>query len=324
MLTLICLTKTYNKGDFDAWLSYHLLHVDRIVILDNDSEVDLMPIIEREREKAKNYKHLAKPSTVEYYPIHGWPNQWKLFADILNGKTEIKFKPNEKVMFLDDDEYLFFHDITADSKWTNGGATYSPPSFDDIFDDEFKMLDSLLLPEYLMTDHKCPKRRTELYAISNQIMWIGRSAQGKAVIRWQPDAKYSFNKDKKELGHVPFINGIRMSDVTGSGVSKTTYGEQLWLHDEYFKSKGRIILLHFHIKSIADWEIKIKRGSAASKNEPGHNGSYDDNIKNDPKYPWNKQGFYKDCVGWWFPYFKNRLKQILMDEYVILPRMTNS
>ena len=96
MTTLICLTKAYNLGDFDTWLSYHLCYIDRIIILDNESEVDVKSACE------------GRPG-VEYHLIKGWPDQWHLFNDILNQKTDIKFEKDEIVAFLDDDEYLLYH-----------------------------------------------------------------------------------------------------------------------------------------------------------------------------------------------------------------------
>ena len=70
MFNLICLTKTYNLNDMQAWLAYHSTFVDKIYLLDNDSVVDI-------KQVAKQY------SNVEYKQIHGFADQWQLFADIL-------------------------------------------------------------------------------------------------------------------------------------------------------------------------------------------------------------------------------------------------
>ena len=289
MTTLICLTKAYNLGDFDTWLSYHLYCIDRIIILDNESEVDVRSVCE------------GRPG-VEYHCIKGWPDQWHLFNDILNQKTDIKFEKDEIVAFLDDDEYLRYY--------TNDITTIDPNlafmkrmeqekvKMRQAIEEQFRMLDCMLLPEILMTPMHCPKSRVHVVPLNAQYAVLQESSQGKAFIRWQPDTEYDFCKEGPEIGHVPWINGIRMSDVAGSGVSKTTYGLQPIPWYRGSEKDCRIFLLHYHIKSIADWKKKIERGSAASKNEPGHNGSYDDDIKKDPKYHWNKPWYSKttDCV----------------------------
>ncbi len=288
MTTLICLTKAYNLGDFDTWLSYHLYCIDRIIILDNESEVDVRSVCE------------GRPG-VEYHCINGWPDQWHLFNDILNQKTVIKFEKDEIVAFLDDDEYLLYstNDITIiDPHLTfMERMEQEKVRMRQAIEEQFRMLDCMLLPEILMAPMHCPKSRVHVVPLNAQYAVLQESSQGKAFIRWQPDTEYDFCKEGPEIGHVPWINGIRMSDVAGSGVSKTTYGLQPipWLGGE---KECRIFLLHYHIKSIADWKKKIERGSAASKNEPGHNGSYDDDIKKDPKYHWNKPWYSRttDCI----------------------------
>lgn len=305
MTTLICLTKAYNLGDFDTWLSYHLSCIDRIIILDNESEVDVKSVCE------------GRPG-VEYHFIKGWPDQWHLFNDILNQKTDIKFQKDEIVAFLDDDEYLLYH--------TNN-ITIIDPSLSfverlnkekekmrDAILEQFNMLDCMLLPEILMAPQHCPEGRAHVVPLNAQYAVLQKSSQGKAFIRWQPDTEYDFCKEGPEIGHVPWINGIRMSDVAGSGVSKTTYGLQpipCPFKDHKGSEKGcRIFLLHYHIKSIADWKKKIERGSAASKNEPGHNGGYDDDIKKDPKYHWNKPWFSKTTDFMFMPNLHIKIEAI--------------
>lgn len=289
MTTLICLTKAYNLGDFDTWLSYHLYCIDRIIILDNESEVDVKSVCE------------GRPG-VEYHLIKGWPDQWHLFNDILNQKTDIKFEKDEIVAFLDDDEYLLYY--TNDITIIDPNLTFmermnqEKAKMRQAIEEQFRMLDCMLLPEILMAPMHCPKSRVHVVPLNAQYAVLQESSQGKAFIRWQPDTEYDFCKEGPEIGHVPWINGIRMSDVAGSDVSKTTYGLQPIPWYQGSKKDCRIFLFHYHIKSIADWKKKIERGSAASKNEPGHNGSYDDDIKKDPKYHWNKPWYSKtyDCM----------------------------
>ena len=69
--------------------------------------------------------------------------------------------------------------------------------------------------------------------------------------------EYDFTKEEQnERGHIPFINGMRFSDVVGSDCSKTTYG--LVAYD------APVRLYHYHIKSLDDWKHKLVRGSAAN------------------------------------------------------------
>ena len=300
MNTLICLTKTYSLGDFDIWLSYHLLHFNRIVILDNESEVDIKQVCDEHEQ-------------VEYHLIKGWPDQWHLFSDILNEKTDIKFEQDEIVTFLDDDEYLLVTKPTEKNKIED----ISPEDTDNIMRHQFHCLDCALMPEILMVSSVPRDNRSCLLPFSSIYAVKQLSSQGKAFIRWQPGFEYDFCKEGPEIGHVPWINGIRMSDVVGSGVSKTTYGLQKLPNKD--DNGCRVFLLHYHIKSIAEWEKKIKRGSAASKNEPGHNGSYDDDIRKDPKYPWNKSWFSKTENLQYMPRLYMLLSELIKKLYRITP-----
>jgi hypothetical protein len=67
------------------------------------------------------------------------------------------------------------------------------------------------------------------------------------------------------------MNGIRVSEVVGSGVSKTTYGITDYT--------GPVRLYHYHLKSQADWQWKIERGSAAVDHQ-----WYDKDVRKDPYY----------------------------------------
>lgn len=308
--TVICLTKSYNLADFSVWLMYHYFYFDRVIILDNESEVDI-------QSECKKYPR------VEYKKIEGWPNQWKLFSDILNLKTDIEFSEGEYVMFLDDDEYLYesSHNDFINRKIMEGiklaGYNIRQRRFiSETIDDSFGQLDCLLLPEILMAPKHIPEKRDTILPMHNLYAVSQYSSQGKAMIRWTHGVKYDFCKGKKEIGHVPWINGIRMSDVVGSGVSKTTYGLQPhpWWGTPVSSDKpinpAYIFLFHYHIKSIADWKKKIERGSAATKSDKRQNGSYDDDIRKNTKYHWNKPWFNKttDLIFW--PNIRNELDEI--------------
>lgn len=250
MLHIICLTKSYRLDDFECWVKFHVGPNTKIHIIDNDSSVNIEPICEK--------------YGLERIPLVGFADQWGLFGNILNGKTEIKFEEDDIVMFLDDDEFLWYD-----------GNKYS--SLECALKASFKQTGCLLLPEILMSTHHLTAGRS---AVCPEACYYRRgdlSSQGKAAVLWASWLKYSFNHGDTEIGHVPWINKHRYSDVLGSDVSKTTYG--LCDYDAPLR------LYHYHIKSETDWNIKIQRGSAAIfVNEPGKNGSYDPDITKDKKF----------------------------------------
>lgn len=251
-LTVVCLTKTYNLKNFEKWLNHYNLLGCNIVVYDNESDVDI-------KETVLKYNG-------QYNSVIGWPNQWELFDNILN-KNLLNLKNLDYVTFLDDDEYLWYNK----SSYSNINSAISH---------YFKQLDSLLIPEILLSSRYIKTQINgyyidELYYRRNDL-----SSQGKAIIRFNNNVKYKFNHNHIERGHVPYINNIRMSDVVsdniGQNISKTTYGITGYDCD--------LRLYHYHIKSEYDWVKKIERGSAATKNIGCKNGSYNDDIKNNKKY----------------------------------------
>lgn len=252
MLTLICLTKSYRIEDFAAWFDYHSSLGCNLCILDNDSTVDIHTYVSEHMREGIYYRHIS-----------GFADQWNLFRDILNSRTEIQFKDDELVMFLDDDEFLWFDD-----------SKYS--SLECALRAQFRQLSCLLLPEILLSTHHLTEGRSQILPLASYYRRNDLATQGKACILWDHWSKYSYNLKDFEIGHVPWINKIRMSDVVGSDVSKSTYG--------LCKYDAPVRLYHYHIKSAEDWKIKIERGSAAIAAEPGKNGSYDSDILKNKKF----------------------------------------
>lgn len=251
-LTVVCLTKTYDLKNFELWLNHYNTIGCNIVIYDNESPVNIKPLVE---------KYGAK-----YKTVSGWPDQWRLFDKILNN-NELELNDLDYITFLDDDEFLWFDK-----------SIYS--SINESVRHYFKDLDSLLLPEILLSSRHLQMSLNESWIDELYYRRNDFSSQGKSIIRYNPTAKYKFKHNKTEQGHVPFINGIRMSEVVsdnpGSNISKTTYG--ITGYDCGLR------LYHYHIKSENDWKIKIERGSAATKNNTQKNGSYDDDIRKNKKF----------------------------------------
>ena len=249
------MTKTYRLDDIDAWLQYHSFLGAKIWLIDNDSSVGKLSM-----------QFLTNWYQVNYSSVSGFANQWKLFSDILNQKTDIKFKEDDLVCFLDDDEYLYFNCETELLEQT--------------IRNQFKLLDCIMLPEVLMSTRKYREKRKEVLPMFSTYRRNDYSSQGKAIIWWNSWHSYDYALHTEEIGHMPWIDGRRYSEVVGSGVSKTTYG----LTPTDIESRP-ISLVHFHIKSQEDWKIKIERGSAANKpTEERLNGSYDPDIHKDIKF----------------------------------------
>lgn len=253
-LTVVCLTKTYDIKNFENWLKHYNKLGCRIIIYDNESDVDIKPLVEQ--------------YNAEYNTIIGWPNQWELFDNILNNNL-LNLNDMDYVTFMDDDEYLWFDK-----------SKYS--SINNALDCYFRDLDSLLVPEILMSTHVFKTKLCEAMTITDECYYHRNdyTSQGKAIIRYISWAKYKYNHKFEERGHVPYINDIRLSEVVsdkpGNNLSKTTYGITGYTCG--------LRLYHYHIKSEYDWQKKIERGSAATKNDNVKNGSYDDDIYKNKKF----------------------------------------
>lgn len=255
MLHIVCLTKTYRLEDIEAWLQYHSFLGAKIWLIDNDS------FVEQTVMKLSSDKYSAN-----YIELHGFANQWHLFSDILNQMTEIKFREDDLVCFLDDDEYLYF--------------SCEKDNLEQTIRNQFRQLDCIMLSEILMSTRKYRAKRNEVLPLFSTYRRSDTSSQGKAIVWWNSWHTYDYTLHSEEVGHIPWINERRYSDVVESDVSKTTYG----LTPQELSTQP-IALVHYHIKSQEDWKVKIERGSAANPStEERQNGSYDSDIHKDIKF----------------------------------------
>lgn len=242
-ITIVCLTKAYNKDDFEHWYNYHYSLGCNIVVYDNESTIDIKSIVKN------NYNFIA-----------GWPNKYKLFDTILNENT-LNLNQDDYIIFLDDDEYLWYHKLTYGS-------------LRDAVDDYFKELDVLMLPSILMSTKRLNAKRDKNMVSECYYHRTDLNTQGESIIRYRPGTKYRFNHGSPEKGHVPKVNDIRMSNVvstSGTIVSKTTFGPVDYNAD--------LRLYHYDLKSKNDWDIKVQRGC------PWDNTvKYDPNVKNHKYY----------------------------------------
>ncbi len=226
MIHLVCLTKPYNENDFKLWYDWHkALGIDKIHVFKNDSDL-------------KIERFIKKPDT--YHEISGWPNQWQLFNDILNHNS-LNFAKDDIVLFFDDDEFLWVNDIS---------------NIKSLLLSQFKMLNCVLIPQILMSTQKITEQRSVNLIQHSLYRTNDLSNQGKCMLLYDKENEYDFTREENnEKGHVPFINGMRYSDVVGSDCSKTTYG--------LVSYNAPVRLYHYHIKSLDDWKHKLERGSAA-------------------------------------------------------------
>lgn len=255
MLHIVCLTKTYKLDDIEAWLQYHSFLGAKVWLIDNDSFV-----------KQTAMKLLSNKYSANYIELHGFANQWHLFSDILNQITEIKFREDDLVCFLDDDEYLC--------------VNCERDNLEQTICNQFRQLDCVMLPEILMSTRKYRAKRNEVLPLFSTYRRSDTSSQGKAIVWWNSWHTYDYTLHSEEVGHIPWIDGRRYSEVVGSDVSKTTYG----LTPQELSTQP-IALVHYHVKSQEDWKVKIERGSAANPStEERQNGSYDSDIRKDIKF----------------------------------------
>ena len=199
-------------------------------------------------------RYVNPPDCYQY--LNGWPNQWQLFNDILN-KNEYGFKNEDIILFLDDDEFLWF-----DQK----------EPLDAVLMKQFRMLDCVLVPQILMSTKALTEQRSNNLIEHSIYRRNDLSNQGKCILLYNERNEYDFTKEEQnERGHVPFINGMRYSDVVGSDCSKTTYG--------LVGYNAPVRLYHYHIKSMDDWKHKLERGSAANETQ-----FYDEDITKNKWY----------------------------------------
>jgi hypothetical protein len=237
----------------------------RIHLIDNDSDEVVSNCI---------FPDLIKGTKHTYEKISGWPNQWKLFSDILN-QNRYDFAEGDLVAFIDDDEFLWYYldywKLIEQHNPEFKGKVYEP--MEDFVNNQMKRQTDMdlpgcvLVPQTLMSTHYFlnGRRKTESYVNTHFYRRNDSSTQGKAIVKYSKVLSYDFTiKTGEEYGHVPVIWNLyknnkdqaqRMSLVNGIGVSKSTYG--------VVDYNACLRLYHYHIKSEPDWKKKIERGSAA-------------------------------------------------------------
>ena len=240
MFHIVCLTKSYNWDDLYTWFKYHDIMGYYIHLIDNDSDSEI----------SFKIKNIIINTRHTYEKIEGWPNQWQLFNNILNN-NKYDINNNDFITFIDDDEYIWYK---SDNEKIEQYINKQLSSFN---------YNSFLVPEILMSTHELINNRTKNYIYTHLYRRNDFATQGKAIIKYNTKYEYDFSiKSGDELGHVPVIYSStenldkkRYSIVNNSGISNTTYGITAY--------SSNLRFYHYHIKSLIDWDKKIKRGSAA-------------------------------------------------------------
>lgn len=249
MLNFLVLTKTYNEKDFLYWYRYHrnMFPMARFVFLDNESPVNLLNII-----SAKDV----------LLPVHGFPDQHNLYNRMFN-ESNI-FQDGDFVSIIDDDEYLYFQD-------RNDKGNVSV--FEEVLEKAGK--DVLLIPQILISTRTVLDDRHEQYPLpcSHTYRRNDVGTTSKAVIHFHKGFTYDFtvNGVGGTRGHVPAINGKvegysfawwKKEDSVEPEVVTFPVPNPPFVRVDY---DSNIRLYHYHVKSRKDWDIKIARGSCASR-----------------------------------------------------------
>ena len=235
--------------DYASWHFYHshAFPDSKFLIINNDSSIKLP----------------CENDDIQI-DLHGFPNQHQLYGDIINGKYGRMFNDGDYLVFIDDDEFLYYHDPNDKEK---------DVKFKDIIDIGFKKYDVLAIPHINMSSKKFYHNRNFNKGLPLEYLYRrhDEATTVKCIVKYDSCKHYDFNtKSDDIIGHVPFINGKKNAAVfTGWRDVETgnpmflgfDIGGRSFAHIDY---SSNVRLYHYHIKSEIDWEHKIARGSCAS------------------------------------------------------------
>lgn len=252
----VLLTKCYDRYDLLYWFEYHCKRFPEAEfhIFDNDSYVDIRQLID--------------PSRYTYNRIAGFPDQKKLYSDIMNGKYGEFFEQDDLVAFIDDDEYLYAND----------------KNYDGILDLERVMelcrtteYNTLCLPHINISSKELLNDRNTSMSMPSTLTYRRADTETtvKCIVRYGRESRYEWKSTPDDpAGHVPYVNGVRKACVFTGWVGKDEYGRFMPNRPEVLTFPLRtsmasvdytsnIRLYHYHLKSRWDWSKKIERGSCA-------------------------------------------------------------
>lgn len=259
-LNFLLLTKTYLSYAYQlrVWFEYHANRFPNSVftVINNDSEADVKRILDCSMPKYR-YKLIE---------VHGFPDQTKLYSHILNSKEYRDwFRKGDCVVVIDDDEFLYLNDDNLPK------IMYLTES--SFFEKAFEYTDVIVIPETLMSTQtiydKLPRNKP--LPLIAEYRKIEEAVQVKPIIKYDPERVYEFRKDEADgTWHVPWIDGKKADAHVIDGW--LTGNDQIEIYHKSTNGSGfaklnpesHLKIFHYQVKSKADWEAKIKRGSSAS------------------------------------------------------------
>ena len=265
-LNFVLLIKAYDKYDFKYWFEYHHHRFPnaKFVVIDNDSKIDIRMTVD--------------PNLYTYIRICGFPNQRKLYSDIMNGVYGKLFETGDAVAFIDDDEFLYYRD-------KNDLGEYC--TLEDLIEKGFKDYECLVIPHLNMSSKVFLQDRDTSASVPNVLTYRRNDAGAtvKCIVMYDQGRHYEWRDPDSEdkVGHVPYIDGKRRSAVftgwfdhrTGCPFCQTFDLENGCFAAIDFNSNVR--LYHYHLRSYWDWQEKVNRGSCANI-KPWYSANVEENY----------------------------------------------
>lgn len=239
MIYCVLLTKCYDKDGFLYWYRWHSKFIDHFIIFDNESSINFKTIL------------LDK---CEIHEVKGWANQYQLYTDILNSK---RFNDGDYIVFIDDDEYIVNE--------TNNLTEY----LDNMGRDLYHLPEILFSTKELQDtrDYSVPIYKSHTYRRNDLANTI------KSIVKYNHNNTYDFLHSIDCIGHKPMING-EFPNSYGFGSFYDDRSVNSYAMIDY---NAPIRLNHYHIRSREEWDIKVKRGSAATM-KPWYSNKIEDNY----------------------------------------------
>jgi hypothetical protein len=256
-LHFVLLTKCYDAFDLKYWFAYHRARFPAASfhVFDNDSLVDVRLAM---GDMPYHYTHIS-----------GFPDQKRLYSDIMNGKYGSLFEDGDAVAFIDDDEYLYVRDA-------NSGKFVLP--LESLISECFGQYDSLCIPHINMSSQELAGDRDTRIPMPENFTYRRNDGATtvKCIVKYCQGKTYTWKRTETDgAGHVPYVNGRRNAavftgwfpkDASGNIVPDRIETLSFPLHDSIaaVDYSSNVRLYHYHIKSRWDWDQKIARGSCSS------------------------------------------------------------
>ena len=250
---IMLLTKSIHADELTCWLEWHLnvIHVDHIVLWDNESAIDVKSIVSK-----------FPKDKIDYRFIKGWPNQYNLYTEY------VSMSQSQWLLPLDDDEFLYLGD-----RYNHDMNTFISSITQRYNKNKFYILWTNLLSENKIQSKSDLYLNTHLcysFDACRKISgtWYQDNGWGKCLIN--TDYTYSYKTDRCRAGHIPgcidgddttiLVNGIRTNIVNPLSIQS----EHIFYRKDEIDINKDCFIAHYQYKTKDDWFIKCNRVSAAS------------------------------------------------------------